>query len=114
VADGAAVLLVGRRAELLSAVAARLGERAIAVTADSAAAPDMARNLERLERSRGTRATFADGDSTADLGQVLAAIPPQQAAGFITFCIKPSQFIHDPADVERLCREVFRGVGHLT
>ena len=47
-------------------------------------------------------------DSVADLGQALATIPPQIAAGFTTFCIKPSQFTDDPADVGRLCREIMR------
>ena len=35
---------------------------------------------------------------------------PQAAAGFTTFCIKPSQFTDDPADVGRLCREIIRRV----
>jgi hypothetical protein len=46
----------------------------------------------------------------ADLGQALAVIPPQAAAGFTTFCIKPSQFTDDPGDVGRLCREIMRRV----
>ena len=41
-ADGAAVVLVGRRPDLLEAVAAELGDQAEAVTADAASAPDMA------------------------------------------------------------------------
>ncbi len=43
VAEGARVILVGRRPEPLRAVAAALGERALAVPADAAAAADMAR-----------------------------------------------------------------------
>ena len=46
----------------------------------------------------------------ADLGQALAAIPPQVAEGFTTFCVKPSQFTDDPRDVGRLCREIMRRV----
>ena len=46
----------------------------------------------------------------ADLGQALEAIPPQAAAGFTTFCIKPSQFTDDPAGVGELCREIIRRV----
>ena len=42
VAEGARVVLVGRRAEPLHAVAAALGERALAVPADAAAGADMA------------------------------------------------------------------------
>ena len=49
-------------------------------------------------------------DSVADLGQALATIPPQVAAGFTTFCIKPSQFTDDPGDVARLCRDIIRRV----
>ena len=58
----------------------------------------------------GTRAVFAGPESVADLGAALAVIPPQAAAGFTTFCIKPSQFTDDPADVARLCREIMRRV----
>lgn len=61
-----------------------------------------------LELVGGTRATFADQHSVADLGQALATIPPQIAAGFSTFCIKPSQFTDDPAGVGRLCLEIMR------
>ena len=42
VAEGASVVLVGRRPEPLHAVAAALGERALAVPADAAAGADMA------------------------------------------------------------------------
>jgi len=41
-ADGAAVVLVGRRPDLLGAVAADLGDRAEAIAADAASADDMA------------------------------------------------------------------------
>ena len=63
-----------------------------------------------LELVGGTRAVFAGPDRVADLGAALAVIPPQAAAGFTTFCIKPSQFTDDPADVARLCREIMRRV----
>ncbi len=42
------------------------------------------------------------------LAAALAAIPAQAAAGFTTFCIKPSQFTDDPGGVARLCREIMR------
>jgi meso-butanediol dehydrogenase / (S,S)-butanediol dehydrogenase / diacetyl reductase len=42
-ADGAAVVLVGRRAERLAAVAAGLGDQAMALAADAASADEMAR-----------------------------------------------------------------------
>jgi probable F420-dependent oxidoreductase len=63
-----------------------------------------------LELVGGTRAVFRGPDSVADLGQALATIGPQVAAGFTTFCIKPSQFTDDPEDVPRFCREVIRRV----
>jgi probable F420-dependent oxidoreductase len=72
------------------------------------------RDLASLELVGGTRATFPDDDSTADLAQALEVIPPQMEAGFTTFCIKPSQFTDDPADVQRLCVEIIRRVGQLT
>ena len=63
-----------------------------------------------LELVGGTRAVFPDDRSVADLGQALATIPPQVAAGFTTFCIKPSQFTDDPRGVGRLCRDIIRRV----
>jgi probable F420-dependent oxidoreductase len=68
------------------------------------------RDPASLELVGGTRAVFDGPDSVADLGQALATIGPQAAAGFTTFCIKPSQFTDDPADVGRLCREIIRRV----
>jgi probable F420-dependent oxidoreductase len=71
------------------------------------------RDPGELELVGGTRAVFPDGGGVADLGQALAAIPPQAAAGFTTFCIKPSQFTDDPDDVGRLCREIMHRAGRL-
>ena len=68
------------------------------------------RDPASLELVGGTRAVFDGPDSVADLGRALAVIGPQAAAGFTTFCIKPSQFTDDPADVGRLCREIIRRV----
>ncbi len=68
------------------------------------------RDLAGLELVGGTRAIFPGDGGVADLGQALAAIPPQVAEGFTTFCVKPSQFTDDPRDVGRLCREIMRRV----
>ena len=68
------------------------------------------RDLAGLELVGGTRAVFPDDRSVADLGQALDTIPPQVAAGFTTFCIKPSQFTDDPRDVGRLCQDIIRRV----
>ena len=69
--------------------------------------------MASLELVGGTRAVFRDASSTADLGQALAVMEPQLQAGFTTFCIKPSQFTDDPADVGRFCREVISRVSKL-
>jgi probable F420-dependent oxidoreductase len=69
------------------------------------------RDMASLELVGGTRAVFPDDRSTADIGQALALIPEQQAEGFTTFCIKPSQFTDDPDDVGCLCRDIVRRVG---
>jgi probable F420-dependent oxidoreductase len=61
-----------------------------------------------LELVGGTRAVFPDARSCADLGQAMAALPEQIEQGFTTFCLKPSQFVDDPAAVGSLCRDVMR------
>jgi probable F420-dependent oxidoreductase len=66
------------------------------------------RDIAELEMVGGTRATFPDDHRPADLHQALATIPEQQAAGFTTFCIKPSQFIDDPGDLADFCRRVVK------
>ena len=53
VAEGASVVLVGRRPEPLHAVAAALGERALAVPADAAAGADMAQGAAPAAMSFG-------------------------------------------------------------
>jgi len=68
------------------------------------------REMRELELVGGTRAVFPDLHGVADLGRALEAIGPQAAAGFTTFCIKPSQFTDDPAEVGPLCREIIRRV----
>ena len=45
----------------------------------------------------GTRGDVPRATSVADLESALDAIPEQVAAGFTSICIKPSQFIDDPA-----------------
>jgi probable F420-dependent oxidoreductase len=68
------------------------------------------RDMGGLELVGGTRAVFPDDRSCADLGRALDTIPAQQAEGFTTFCIKPSQFIDDPDGVGPFCAEVMRRV----
>ena len=67
-----------------------------------------------LEMVGGTRATFDGDHCVADLDRALDAIPEQTAAGFTTFCVKPSQFIDDPDGVGSFCREVMRKVAKMS
>jgi probable F420-dependent oxidoreductase len=69
------------------------------------------RDFSELELVGGTRAVFPDANSVADLDTALAAIPEQQAQGFTTFCIKPSQFIDDARELPAFCRDVMAKLG---
>jgi probable F420-dependent oxidoreductase len=73
-----------------------------------AAMAEAGRSVAELELVGGTRARFPDDHSVADLGEAMAAIPEQLEQGFTTFCLKPSQFIDAPGDLERFCRNVMR------
>ena len=75
---------------------------------------DAGRNVEELELVGGTRGRFPDATSTADLGEALDSIPGQLERGFTSICIKPSQFIDDPAEIGPFCREVVDRVAVLT
>jgi len=71
------------------------------------------RDPDGIELVGGTRGTFPSPGAVADLGEALASIPKQVAAGFTTICVKPSQFTDDPADVPRLLREIGERVAEL-
>jgi probable F420-dependent oxidoreductase len=71
------------------------------------------RDPGELELVGGTRASFPDERSVADLGAALASIPEQMAQGFSTFCFKPSQFTDDARALGALCREVIARVDAL-
>jgi probable F420-dependent oxidoreductase len=71
------------------------------------------RDPSELEMVGGTRGRFPDAAGVADLGEALASIPAQLARGFTTICIKPSQFLDDPAGVGAFCREVVARVDAL-
>lgn len=64
------------------------------------------RDPGEVEMVGGTRARFAEADDVANVDEALAGIGPQLTRGFGTFCIKPSQFVHDRAEVGALCRRV--------
>jgi probable F420-dependent oxidoreductase len=71
------------------------------------------RDMREFEMIGGTRGAFTDATGVADLEQALASIPPQVAQGFTSFCIKPSQFTDDPAQVGPLCREIVARVSAI-
>jgi probable F420-dependent oxidoreductase len=71
------------------------------------------RDPAELEMVGGTRGSFPDANSVAELGAALASIPEQVEAGFTTICVKPSQFTDDPSDVGLVCREIVRRVAEL-
>jgi probable F420-dependent oxidoreductase len=72
------------------------------------------RDIGELELVGSTRVTFPGPDRVADLGEALAGIQQQLADGYTTFCIKPSQFVDNRAEVPAFCREVIRRVEALT
>jgi len=78
-----------------------------------AALAQAGRDIGELEMVGGTRGRFPDNDSVADLAEALASMPQQLERGFTTICIKPSQFIDDPAEFGAFCREVVERVGFL-
>jgi probable F420-dependent oxidoreductase len=79
----------------------------------AAALAKAGRDIAELELVGGTRAVFPDDVSPAPLEPAIASIPEQQAQGFGSFCIKPSQFIDDPREFAPWCREVVRRVAAL-
>jgi alkanesulfonate monooxygenase SsuD/methylene tetrahydromethanopterin reductase-like flavin-dependent oxidoreductase (luciferase family) len=81
------------------------GDDLDAVAAAMAAA---GRSSDELEMVGGVRAVFPDDDSCADIAQAMEVIPEQWARGFGTFCVKPSQFIDDQAQMGAFCRDVVR------
>jgi probable F420-dependent oxidoreductase len=71
------------------------------------------RNIAELEMVGGTRGRFPGPEGVADLGEAIASIPPQLERGFTTICIKPSQFVDDPNQTGRFCRDVVERVDAL-
>ena len=66
-----------------------------------------------LELIGGTRAVFSRTDRPADFDQAFAAIPEQLAAGFTTFCVKPSQLTDDRGAWAATCRRAVSRVQAL-
>lgn len=68
------------------------------------------RAIGDLELVGGTRATFAGRDDVADVRASMATFPEQLAAGYTTFCMKPSQHTDSVDEVAAICRTM---VDHL-
>lgn len=68
------------------------------------------RDVSELEFVGGTRAVFPSPEGVSDLDVALASIPEQMERGFTSFCLKPSQFTDDAAEVGELCA---RAVAYL-
>jgi probable F420-dependent oxidoreductase len=75
---------------------------------------DAGRDFAALEKVGGTRAVFPDDRSTADIGRAMEPIREQLDRGFTTFCVKPSQFIDDAAELPSFCRDVVRRAEAMT
>jgi probable F420-dependent oxidoreductase len=67
-----------------------------------------------LELVGGVRGRFPDARSAADVDEALATIPTQLERGFTSICIKPSQFLDDPARHGAWCRNVVAKAASLT
>lgn len=71
------------------------------------------RDLSELEMIGGTRATFAGADDVADVDASMATFADQLAAGYSTFCMKPSQHTDDLDEVRAICDQMVRHVESL-
>ena len=71
------------------------------------------RDPAEIELVGGTRGRFDGPDGLADLDEALADVPTQVDRGFRTICLKPSQFVDDPAAVGDLCRRAVARVAAL-
>ena len=68
------------------------------------------RDIAELEMIGGTRATFTGADDVADVVASMATFADQLAAGYTTFCMKPSQHTDHIDEVPAICRQM---VDHL-
>ena len=71
------------------------------------------RNAKELEWIGGTRATFSSDTAVADLDEAMFSFADQIAAGYTTFCMKPSQHTDDVAEIPAICRRMVEHVASL-
>ena len=74
---------------------------------------DAGRDLSELEMIGGTRASFTGADDVADVDASMETFGDQLAAGYTTFCMKPSQHTDDVNDVRRICEHMVAYVDAL-
>ncbi len=83
------------------------------VTALRAGLAAEGRDPDSIEMVGGTRAVFSGSDDTADIDRAMADFDDQIAAGFTTFCVKPSQHTDDPREVRALCEHIVERASSL-
>jgi probable F420-dependent oxidoreductase len=71
------------------------------------------RSIDELELVGGTRAGLPGPEGVAALDGALDTVPAQLERGFRTFCLKPSQFTDDPAEVGRICERAVARLAEL-
>lgn len=71
------------------------------------------RDLADVEMIGGTRASFAGRDDVADPLVSMATFPEQLAAGYTTFCMKPSQHTDAVDEVPAICRTMVEHLASL-
>ncbi|MFZ9628390.1 MAG: TIGR03619 family F420-dependent LLM class oxidoreductase [Ilumatobacteraceae bacterium] len=64
------------------------------------------RSLADIELIGGTRAVFEGSNDVADVDRAIAHFPDAIAAGYRSFCFKPSQHTDDVRDLEQLFRHL--------
>lgn len=70
-------------------------------------------DLDALELVGGVRPRFPADDAVADTAEALEQIPGQLGRGYTSICIKPSQYLDDPAGLPRWCEDVVQRVERL-
>ena len=71
---------------------------------------DAGRTIDEIEMVGGLRGRFTGPDDVAGLDEALDGIGAQIAAGYRTFCFKPSMFTDDLEGVVDVCRAVVGGL----
>jgi len=84
-----------------------LGEELVAL---ARALHDAGRSLDDIEMVGGLRGRFVRSDDVASVEEALEQLDSQIAAGYRTFCFKPSMFTDELGGVVDVCHSVVRGL----